>query len=378
MKFNKQYVTALLFFLVTAYALSVSIYRPNLNWDMIMYIAAAKAFEESDINALHAFTYNRLKQSLSAEEYKRLVKGSYRQTISTDPTAFAEQQPFYQIRPMYTGAVFLLYKAGMDIRLATHLISGVAVAVGMILLYLLSISSLAEPYPYVVPLLALFFGIDELAAYSTPDGMAFLAIILSAYLYLRQRIGILLMVLPLMLCIRTDLILFTTPLLLAVFILERDFRKGVAVSFILSVLVYVAVGAYWNNPGWSTIFYFTLVHILSHPISMPPTLTPQHYITALFNGSRGLLDNGGFLLYLLIALVYLFRTVKRASQNSLSSALGSSSVLLFFVCAIFIVSHFVLFPVAWNRFFIGPYMLSAVMLLVMLQDELLFPRPPSA
>ena len=131
---------------------------------MIGYIAAAKSFEERDIESLHSFTYSQLRLSVQSETYDNLVEGDFRHTISTDSSAFKELLPFYQIRPG-TGLVYLLYKTGVNIGFATHIVSGVAVVVSIAILYLMSISFLAKPWIYSLPPLAIIFGILDVVIF---------------------------------------------------------------------------------------------------------------------------------------------------------------------------------------------------------------------
>jgi hypothetical protein len=343
---------------------------------MIGYIAAAKSFEEHDFDSLHSFTYNELRLSVPSETYDQLVSGDFQHTVSADSSALKEVLPFYQIRPVYTGLIFLLYKTGVNIGFATHIISGVAVVAAVAILYLMSVSFLAKPLIYALPPLAVIFGIPDLAQSSSPDGLAFLAVLLSAHLYLCKRIAPLLLLFPIMIGIRTDLILFTTPFLLCILVLERSNKWGVVLSLFLSIAVYLAIGRYWENPGWSTIFHFTLVQIRTHPISMPPVLTVRQYCEALLSGTRGLRSNKAFILYSLMAAYSLYylatsSSISNHSKTKTASLLGairSSSAVLAVVCVVFVVSHFLAFPVMWDRFFSGPWLIGAFSLLVMITN----------
>ena len=370
MKPIEHFAVLILFFFVAVYALAASLFRPYHNWDMIMYIAAAKSFEEQDVKSLHTFTYEQLRCSVSNSEYKLLVQDSYRKTISQNPSAFGEQLPFYQIRPLYTGSIYLLYKAGIDISFATHIISGVAVVVALFFLYLMSVSILNKSLIYVIPFLMLLFNVPDLARYSTPDGMAFLAIILAAYLYLKNRFQLLLIFLPIILCIRTDLILFTIPLLFLIVVGEKSIRWQSILSIVISIIILISVGAYWGNTGWSTIFYFALVQKLTHPISQPPTLTAQNYFYVLFTGVRGLPFNQSFILYLLVTVYSLYLVKLDTKIASFVIALKSSSLALLVVCFFFISSHFIAFPIASDRFFSAPYVVASFIFLVLLGDRL--------
>jgi len=369
MRLVERLLAPLLFFFVAACALYLSIYEPFLNWDMIGYIAAAKSFEERDLESLHSFTYDQLRDSVPDAVYQDLTQAGGRHVRSTDPYAFKEIMPFYQIRPVYTGLIYLFYKTGINIVFATHMISGIAVVVAVAFLYLMSVSFLVKPLIYAVPPLALIFNVLDLAKYSTPDALAFLAVILSAYLYLKKRIALLLILLPIMLGIRTDLILFTIPLLLF-FVFERSTRWKAALLIFISVAIYISIGAYWENPGWSTVFYITLVPGVTSPISMIPTLTAPHYFYALFTGTRRLVFNESFILYILVAASSLYVIKNHAKTTSVVIAFKSSSAVLAVVCLVFVVSHFLAFPVAWDRFFSAPYLLGAFSLLVMMTDYL--------
>lgn len=370
MRLVERLSAPLLFFILAAAALILSLYKPLHNWDMIGYIAAAKSFEERDLESLHSFTYEQLRHSVSTARYEEMVQGEYRHAVRNDLSTFKEQLPFYQIRPVYTGLIYLFYKAGVNIAFATHLVSGVAVVVAVAFLYFVSVSFLAKPFIYVMPPLAILFNVLDLARYSTPDGLAFLAVILSAYLYMKKRITLLLGFLPIMLGVRTDLILFTIPLMFFIFLFERRSRLKAVIATILSVAIFIGIGVYWKSPGWSTIFYFTLVQILTHPISAPPTLTAQQYFYALFNGTKSLINNYTLILYVFIVVSSSFLIRNQSKTTPIFIALKCSPVIMAVVCFVFVVSHFLAFPVAADRYFSAPYLISAFSLLAMMTDYL--------
>ena len=357
----------LLYVLLAASALAYCVYRPVHNWDMIGYIAAAKSFEEKDAAALHAFTYGQLRLSVPSGEYATLAAGdNYSRAISTDASALAEQLPFYKIRPVFTGLIYLLYKGGVNIVFATHLVSGVAVVAATALLYLMSVSFLAKPWSYALPPLAVFFGVFDLARLSTPDSLAFFGVLFSAYLYLSRRFVPLLVILPLVIGIRTDLVLFTMPLSLYIFALKKTVRWKSALSVFLSVAAYIAIGEYAGNPGWSTIFSFTFVNILAHPISTPHTLTLQQYLNVLFDGLNTVEGSKTTVLSLLLSAYTLYLSRILSKPTAAFVAFNSSPAVLTIVCVFFLVSHFLAFPVLWDRFFSGTSMICAFSLLVVM------------
>lgn len=369
MRSFKRLIVPLLFFSLAAYALHSSIIHPHHGWDMIAYVAAAKSFEEHDVDSLHSFTYNQVRSSTSTEHYKELVSGQFRNTISNDPTALTELLPFYHIRPLFVGLIYLLYKSGVNIVFATHLISGVSVFIAVIFLYLLSVSLLPKSLTYVIPLLAFIYGVVGLAQTSFPDGLAFLAIVLSAYLYLKKRTLLLLIFLPIILGIRTDLILFTIPLMSFILFLEKDYRQKAMLSIFLSIAVFISIGIYANNPGWTTVFHHSFVKLSTHPISNQPALTIGQYFSALSRGTGNLVNNNPFILYLVIAVYSLHLFKVGTKTKSLITALNSRSTVLSLVCIFYVATHILIFPAAYLRFFSAPYLIGSLALLVMITES---------
>jgi hypothetical protein len=364
---------ALLFVSLAALILISSLRKPYNNWDMIGYIASAKSFETNDIDLLHQFTYDQLRNSVPAAAYEELVKGKFRNAISTDVTAFSEQLPFYQIRPLYNFTVYMLYKAGVNIVSATHIVSGSFMVLVIVLLYFMSRSFLRESLVYAVPLLALIFGALDLGILSTPDAMAAFGIILISYSFLKERYNLVIILLPVITGIRTDLILFSIPILLFMFLLKISDRWKVMISMIAALLIYKGIETYFGYPGWSTIFYFSLVEQLTHPISSPPTLTLKQYGYAMNTAILVMQRDKAFILYLLITAYsfYLMVTSNPGRQSTNSSGIKNCTwCVLQFACSIFVLIHFLAFPVTWERFFFAPYMVSAVILLIQISGML--------
>lgn len=362
------------FGLLAAAALLLSCCRPLDNWDLIGYLGAAQAFVEQDMAALHAGTYAQLRQALPAPAYRELVAGdpdrAYSMAISTDVSAFKEQLPFYQIRPFYNGLILICHKAGVNMVLAVRLISGISVATAMVLLYLMCAATLTRPVIYGLPVFAVGFGMLDLARLATPDALAFLATVLSVYLFQQKRPGALLLLLPVTLGVRPDLILLALPLLGSIVVLERGFRWPAVLSMLGCLAIYVGIGRHWHNPGWAAIFYHTLVARTTHPISVPATLTAQVYVHALGDGLRSLASRKTFLLFCPVAAGLLCLTVRQVWRASLAAALRSRPVVLAAICLIYIAGHFLAFPSADKRFFCGAYLMSAFALLLMLEEIL--------
>ncbi|MBD3350108.1 MAG: hypothetical protein GF364_01320 [Candidatus Lokiarchaeota archaeon] len=360
----------LLFFFLILLSFTLSIFAPYHNWDMIGYIAASKAFETSDVKLLHDYTFSQLKTTVSDSEYIALTTGNqYRKIISANPAAFEEQLVFYQIRPIYTSSIYLLSKVGLKIGFATHLISGISIGISLLLVYFLTIRFLSVPFALTIPLFLLLFRIPNLARYSSPDGLAFLAVITSIYLLITQRIFLLLFLLPLLLGIRTDLILFTIPLMVYIFLFYKYSRLWPVLSLIFSLIVYFFIAFFWKNPGWTTIFYFTFVEILPYPLSAPPELTINQYAIALVNGFKNHVINESFLVYL-IGIIYSFFVVRDDIRKNIMRTICNPWLAIIVICSIYLTLHFFAFPIPEERFYSGYYFLCVFSFYALLNEKL--------
>lgn len=373
MKYIKRCAVPLLFLLLGVHVLERSITSPAYNWDMIGYIAAAKSFELNNIDSLHTFTYKQVQSVVTPEKYKSLThdeSNNYRYIISTDVSAFVEQLPFYKIRPFYTGLIYIFYKLGINIVFSTHFISGLAVAIAIIFLYLLSTSVLKKQFIFTIPFFAIVFSVADLGSYSTPDGLSFLATIIVSYLFSKERFTTVLFLLPLILSIRTDLIIFTIPLLIVMFYLQKSIRWKIAMSIIFSLLFYICLITYWDHPGWTSIYYFSLIKQTTHPISEPQSVTLFQYLRILYYSIKSLLNYNIFMLYMLISVSSIFLFINQLRNKSSIGVHRTNLYILSSICIIYVVVHFLILPLPWARFFTAPYLIGTIMLLAILPDYL--------
>lgn len=368
------------YLIVAIWAIVLSIREPVHNWDTIPYVGAAKALEESDPSALQAFTYGELRHVLPTAVYGDLARetgpgegrgGPYRHAVSTDPAVFDEMLPSYRIRPLYIGAVYALYKGGMDIEFATRFVAAVGVAAGMMFMFLLASRVLAAPLVYLVPLLAVNFGVLLLARFSTPDGLAFCAWMLCAWLYARGSHTALLIVLPVVIAVRNDLALFTLPLYAALWLLDRPQRRTIALSLTASLVLNYALIVYWPHPPWTNIFSCTLLTAIRcvHPATDPPPLSVADYLIALHTGATKLLVDTDFLTCIAVLALAAYLIWRRARRTSTRAALTHPASVWLVVCTLFMAGRWLVLPAEWERAFPAPYVLCAIGVLWLLSTR---------
>jgi len=368
--YKKFYLS--IFVILIIYTLYLSINRPLYNWDIIGYIGAAKYIEEKDYAVIQSFTYNKLKSSVPDEIYNDLINGvdqEYRQKVYKHSEIFKEQLNFYQIRIIYVWLIFLLFKLGIDIVFATHFISGISIVLSLIILYKMSLDLLKVKFIYFIPVTVIYFGLLDLSKLSTPDALSALAIILSAYFYLKRYLNVLLIFLPIIIGIRNDLIFFTLFLLGIIYLFNETSRKKTLLSLIFSLIVFFTINKLYGF-SWSTLIYHTFINRVLYPISNPPVLSLQDYLVILINESeKSIVKLNRFKIFFLpvLGILYYFRAhIKFIALNTFLSAF---SLRLVAVCFLYLLIHFALFPIENYRFFPAFYIVGIFSIIIIISER---------
>jgi hypothetical protein len=368
--------------------LGVSLVKPLFNWDVIGYVGSAKSLETADVRSLHQFTYGEVQGSVPSSTFAVIAPApphspvspepkpdippsvsEYRSAMRADPVAFAEQLPLYHVRFIYVYLVFALYKLGTPIVLATYAVSGVSVCIGIWVLAWMARGRVGTSAAVVLPVLALAFGAITVGRLSTPDGMAFLGFMVCMVLFLNDRWESMILALALI-GIRTDLVLFSAPFLLYCAFFSR-FRKALSIAaFVMSCGLYLWVKWHYGYPGWSTMFRFAIGEWVPHPLTTPATVTVSQYLKAFFIGMWSGANKPAFLLFLVIvawAGRLIFQEMK--SGTPVQAIARMNVVAAVSLSVIYVLAHFLLFPELQERFFLGPYLVSAVALAALLEDR---------
>lgn len=354
----RQLFLVSLFLGVAGYSLFMSSTRPHYNWDMLMYIASAKALDGGSLQEIHAYTYRQTRQVTSPKQFKVLTTLFYNHETYKHPKLFQEQLPFYRVKPLYIGLVYLLHKAGVHIASATHLISGVSVALALMLLCLLMLPYSSNPLVYLLPPLALVFDVVHVARLSTPDGLAFFGMMLAVYLLLKQRTLPLLFLLPLLVGIRTDYVLFVAPLGLLLLWSNPRYKWWTMLSLGATAGLYLTISILSQNAGWSVLFFFTFIQKHLTPLSRPVSVSFQDYLVVLFDGLSALPSKVDFVTYVVLTGGGFWALKQRLKEVAWPALVRSRTMLLFVTGLLFAGTHFLLFPVVKARFFLGAYMLG--------------------
>ena len=361
--FNNTNILFAYYFVFAFTIVLVGMLRPALNWDMIGYVAAAKHFEIMGIVELHQFVFENLKNFVTPDEYFLLTDGNSQYVIdmATKPELFTQQLPFYEIRPLYTLSILLISKFGVNIFAATYVMSLFSTVLGIFLLLLTFKSKIHMGLLYILPFFLMFFGILSTAKLSTPDAMVFLSLSIFIYLFSKEKVMPLLIIIPIFVLVRTDMIIFNFIALVIISFLYKDCIVKSFLSFLMTIALYLFINHYFHNYGWSTIFSMTLLERVSNPADVNFTVSVIDYIHAFTRGVYTSLDDRAFLGFISVvasSLILMRTFTKSFSDNKEIWAYTVIPIL-------YVAIHFVLFPVPWDRFFIGFYIMASIAMLLL-------------
>ncbi|MGP1562083.1 MAG: hypothetical protein ACTTIC_08365 [Helicobacteraceae bacterium] len=346
-----------------AAVLAISWFRPSFDWDMLGYAASALHFENSDTAAIHKTVYETLEGAVNQSTYDYLTNANqYRKEMLSSADWFAQQLPYYEIRLIYNALVYLLYKLGVNVVIAPFYVSGLAVAFGLIALFFAGLNRLDDRLIFLVPLAFWLFNGFYVARNSSPDSLGFAFMMLFLYLFVRGKLRSLLFLMPVLVLVRTDFVIFSV--LFLAFLTYKDplNRRGALVSLAATLGVYFAINKITGNYGWATIFYVSFIDRVPNPADLNLSVSVEQYLYGLTQGLKNTLKDGIFALHALLFGLNLALLRKLGVANARLAATIVFTVFTYMAC------HFILFPAMWFRLMMSFYMLNFLATLLMLHQ----------
>ena len=354
-----------------------AIKSPIQNWDMLGYAASVVTIENTDKDYIHKYVYQQYKAYATPEEFKELTEtSSYRKTMSQNAEAFNQQIPFYKIRIILVLLVFFLVKLGVNIFVASHLITAAFTCLGILVFYDAFRKRILPAFWIVIPIFLVGFGIVDVARMVTADSIAFLWVALICYTFLNSKWKTFFLLLATSVLIRTDMI-FLIGLFSGYFILFRPELRLIAITTLLaSIGIYLSINSYANNYGWSTVFYYAVISDMeaTHPLEYSSIgVSIEQYLSAVKSNLAKFFPSRAISLFAIA--IFLQVTIFAASlRRKLSFALVFRGILnhpillLTTISILYIIIHYILFPLLFERFFIGYYMIGALGFLATVTD----------
>ena len=270
---------------------AIGLKKPEYNWDMAAYVAAAIKHEHADADALHKSTWSMIEERApAAQTYKLQAGNPYNLHLYQNPRDFHSMLPMYEVKIAYIAAIRYLAKLGGPVDAAVWISVISAFAFGLLCLWWMHSGGFAQGAPLLAAIM-LLSGYFYMARIATPD-LLFAAFCLGGiYLLLRSQD---LAALPLLFAaflVRPDNIIFLFALCLAAIFFGLR-KTGVFLTFAAALAAYFWITSGNDHPGWWAHFYFSCVEIQNSMINFQPDFSLTAYLKGVVRGiSVSLLNN---------------------------------------------------------------------------------------
>jgi hypothetical protein len=285
---------ACFFLLLSAYA----VLQPEYTWDLLGYIGSS--VDSTDARMIHDVAFDAIRPFAAKKDIQ--VDNPYRVDIAANPYHFAEQLPFYSIKPLYVALIKGEHRLGMPFPKAAVAISALSnLLLALLLWRWLSAYLGGLPLATACTLIMLSPNILELSRWATPDCLATLVAALALYLILERRLyfwGCSFLVLDVW--VRTDVLVLAGIVLLVLLLRSKlDFAQFASLS-LLSLGSYFAINHFAGNYGWPALFYNSFQGGLTTPGETFIHFSRSAYLHQVVRGAYLWLISGSFALYLLL------------------------------------------------------------------------------
>ncbi len=351
--------------------------KQEYNWDILPYMAIVLSADDSNLNFVHDQVYTIIKEQAPPADYKLLTDGNIpmRKQAAANANYFAQQLPFYDVKPLYTRSAYYFYKAGIPLSKAVVFPSVISYFFIGVLIFFWSKKYLNFFIAlFSCLLLMLSAPLLSVAQISTPDCLSSLILLIAFYFLIETKslAGISLF-LALSIFTRLDNII---PALSVTFLLAFTDKWKEKVSFKKYLLIILLMcGCYflvsWNarKYGWSLLYYPSFImrlnpnydNHLSFSIANYISVAHSQIMTGMFYSDVGLFVLLGLLLF--------------ADQKSFQVKNLSFDQLLFITIISTIFFRFILQPIISDRLYIAYYI--SILILVIKKNGLKSHQEPA-
>ena len=357
---------SLLLFVYVLFLLLIGLYafrKPAYNWDMLAYIAIViKIDHHYDSNLIHKITYNTARENIPPGAYGYLSTGPYREKMATSSAGFYAQLPFYAVKPLYIGMIYLFYKIGFSLPISTVMPSILAyLLTGLLLLHWLK-KYVTLFYASIAGLLVMYSTfMISIARISTPDSLsAFL--LFAAFYFIIEKPSIMFLFIFLLLSVfaRIDNIV-TCFFILSFLFFTGKWQKKISFKQYLLMLSSLVVAYFFITLmtvrpfGWDLLYYPTFIHHFNLSREFHPAFSLKEYIALLYSQAITAIVVHHFALFIFLALLIAGRPSIRFYNFTLHELFP---LLLVFI----ILIRFLLFPDLDDRFYASFYLCILVLL----------------
>jgi hypothetical protein len=341
-----------------------SVMQPQYTWDLLGYIGSS--VDSTDPKVIHRAVFDAIRPVASSPEIQ--VDNPYRVDVAANPYHFAEQLPFYSIKPISVALVKVTHRAGLPFPKAAVAVSGAANFALAVLLWQWLGSYLGGwSLAAACSLIMLSPNVLALSRWPTPDGLATAVAAIGLYLMLERKSyfwGSSLLLVNVW--IRTDALVLAGIVFVTLLLLRKlDFVQFASLSA-LALGSYFAINHFSGSYGWAALFYNSFLGGLPAPGETVLHFSRSAYLHQVIRGSFLWLIYGSFALYVLL--------------GGLAIWLSRSAIYSYMIVAVLSarVVSYVLYPNGDQRYTAVLYVLILVSLVMGVRQALTAKREPTA
>ncbi|WP_437752345.1 hypothetical protein [Sorangium sp. So ce1389] len=360
---SRRFAAAVYFLIIFCVAGLGGLRSPQIGWDALGYAGVVLSYESRDPAVIHGGAYGALRDVAREADIEELTNGTpYRAELAKTPEAFVEQLPFYRVRVVFSGLIYLLHKSGVNVVQAASSIAALSYAL-LALLGLFWMRRYLDPVSAVLvsSFAFLSFPFTQAARIPTPDGLAALVAVAALYVLLERRSRRLAVALfTVAVFVRHDSAILGLMFSVGLLVLDRgDPLRARLLRFAASsaaILGAYAVVSRLGGYGWRTLFHHTFINHLAHPASAPAPVGLEDYVRVV---ATSLLPDALVsyaVPYLLVLAIALASYVRAGGKLTLDDPW----VMVLGLLLLHLLVRALLFPAFWERFLLAHYLFFAI------------------
>lgn len=262
--------------------------HPFYNWDMLCYVGSVISWSEKNPIDIHAKTMITIRDNIPDWVFQQHAVN----ILSRESSAFVDQIPLCQIKPLYTGSIWLLHQTGMSLPQASWTISSICFMIMATLLFLWKPACMSRNLWLSLVMLISFvweIPLGDVGRLSTPDSMGTMLSLAAFYAWLQHRsfAGFAALACLSTLARPDAMIIMSFATVYFALLAPQAYRYSYAKAGILLAALVVCYGAFKYSFGSYTFaqyFIHSLVAYSPHPGKITTPLTFDLY-WAILSGS---------------------------------------------------------------------------------------------
>jgi len=358
-----------------------SLYRPAGNSDVVEYVATVHMWHGLSGQMLSDATYRDLAAFLTPAQYSDVTGGAgdpatnrnaYLHALATDPTALAEQIPFYSVKPLYPALMAGLNALGLPLGVASVLISSIAYGLLGLLLFAWFIRHLSPWRAWLVTTLLLvsppFWVLGQL---SSPDAITLLIVAIGAFAFVElRRPWVAIAVLLVAVLARPNVALLALAFVGAAAVATESSRVRIRPSAAVAagaaaVMLAFALQKLSGNYGLGTLYYHAVVAYLPHPSLGAPAVALGDIVREYVYRTVGLALSP-VPLFVLVGVLALF--LRLPTANLVGASRRDPAVLAILAALLALIPGWLTYPNEPERILVGSFLVATAVLVISIGD----------